>query len=116
APACGCSPITPRRSRSVAPSATSTTLPVNSREGARSPVSEAARVRRHRPAPEGRLAGPAPTAPGGEAAVAVHRGPYDRMNEAYTAIEEWMVANRRESAAYARAIYGDPTPDPANTE
>ena len=46
----------------MAPSATSTTLPVNSREGARSPVSEAARVRRHRPVPEGRLAGPAPTA------------------------------------------------------
>jgi hypothetical protein len=38
------------------------------------------------------------------------------MNEAYTAIEEWMVVNRRESAAYAWAIYGDPTPDPANTE
>src|SRR6195256_5875155 len=28
--------------------------------------------------------------PGGEVAVAVHRGPYTRMNEAYTAIEEWM--------------------------
>ena len=35
--------------------------------------------------------------PGGEAAVAVHRGPYNRMNEAYDAIEKWMAAMRRES-------------------
>lgn len=54
--------------------------------------------------------------PGGEAAVAVHRGPYDRMSEAYHAIEEWMVANRRESAGHSWEIYGDPTPDPADTE
>jgi hypothetical protein len=36
--------------------------------------------------------------PAGEAAVAVHRGPYNRMNEAHEAIEKWMAANRRESA------------------
>ena len=54
--------------------------------------------------------------PGGEAAVAVHRGPYTRMNEAYIAIETWMAANRRESAGQAWEIYGDPTPDPADTE
>jgi effector-binding domain-containing protein len=54
--------------------------------------------------------------PGGDAAVAVHRGPYNRMNEAYTAIEKWMAANRRESAGHSWEIYGDPTPDPANTE
>ena len=54
--------------------------------------------------------------PEGEAAVAVHRGPYDRMNEAYDAIDEWMAANRRESAGYSWEIYGDPTPDPAQTE
>jgi effector-binding domain-containing protein len=54
--------------------------------------------------------------PGGEAAVAVHRGPYSRMNEAYVAIEAWMAANRRESAGHSWEIYGDPTPDPANTE
>jgi len=54
--------------------------------------------------------------PGGEAAVAVHRGPYNRLNDAYTAIEEWMVANRRESAGQTWEIYGDPTPDPADTE
>jgi effector-binding domain-containing protein len=54
--------------------------------------------------------------PGGEAAVAVHRGAYDRIYEAYNAIEEWMAANGRESAGYTWEIYGDPTPDPADTE
>jgi hypothetical protein len=38
------------------------------------------------------------------------------MNEAYSAIEKWMVANRRESARHSWEIYGDPTPDPADTE
>jgi hypothetical protein len=33
---------------------------------------------------------------GGEAAVAVHRGPYHRMNEAHNAIRKWMASNRRE--------------------
>ena len=54
--------------------------------------------------------------PGGEAAVAVHRGPYNRMNEAHNAIGNWMAANRRESAGHSWEIYGDPTPDPADTE
>lgn len=54
--------------------------------------------------------------PAGEAAVAVHRGPYNRMNEAHDAIGKWMVANGRESAGHSWEIYGDPTPDPADTE
>ena len=54
--------------------------------------------------------------PGGEAAVAVHRGPYNRMNEAHNAIGKWIAANRRESAGQSWEIYGDPTPDPADTE
>ncbi|WP_284974856.1 GyrI-like domain-containing protein [Arthrobacter sp. efr-133-TYG-104] len=54
--------------------------------------------------------------PSGEAAVAIHRGPYDRLNETYNAIDEWMAANRRESAGHSWEIYGDPTPDPAQTE
>ena len=54
--------------------------------------------------------------PGGEAAVALYHGPYDRMNEAYDAISEWMRANGRESAGRVWEIYGDPTPDPADTE
>ena len=54
--------------------------------------------------------------PEGEAAVAVHRGPYHRMNEAHNAIREWMASNRKESAGHSWEIYGDPTPDPADTE
>jgi effector-binding domain-containing protein len=54
--------------------------------------------------------------PGGEAVVGVYRGPYDRLNEAYVAIEKWMAANQRESGGQVWEIYGDPTPDPADTE
>jgi hypothetical protein len=54
--------------------------------------------------------------PEGEAAVAVHRGPYEQMNEAYRAIDEWMASNHREPAGHSWEIYGDPTPDPGNTE
>jgi DNA gyrase inhibitor GyrI len=54
--------------------------------------------------------------PGGEAAVAVHRGHYNGMNDAHNAVREWMAANRRESAGHSWEIYGDPTPDPADTE
>ncbi len=54
--------------------------------------------------------------PAGEAAVAVHRGPYHRMIEAHDAIREWMAVNRRESAGRSWEIYGDPAPDPAATE
>jgi effector-binding domain-containing protein len=54
--------------------------------------------------------------PSGEAVVAVYRGPYTRMNEAYAAIQERMTANGRESTGQVWEIYGDPTPDPADTE
>jgi effector-binding domain-containing protein len=54
--------------------------------------------------------------PAGEAAVAVHRGSYDRMHEAYEAIDRWMTTNHRESAGYTWEIYEDPTPDPVDTE
>jgi effector-binding domain-containing protein len=54
--------------------------------------------------------------PTGEAAVAIYRGAYDRLNEAYIAIGEWMATNGRESAGHTWEIYGDPTPDPADTE
>jgi len=53
---------------------------------------------------------------GGEAAVAVHRGPYNRMKEAHDSIRKWIAANRRESAGQSWEIYGDPTPNPADTE
>ena len=54
--------------------------------------------------------------PAGEAAVAIHRGAYSTLNEAHDAIREWMAANRRESAGHSWEIYGDPAPDPADTE
>jgi effector-binding domain-containing protein len=54
--------------------------------------------------------------PAGEAVVAVYRGPYDALNEAYVAIDEWLAANGRESGGHSWEIYGDPTPDPADTE
>ena len=52
----------------------------------------------------------------GETVVAVHRGPYNCMNEAHDAIRKWMAANRREPAGHSWEIYGDPTPYPADTE
>jgi hypothetical protein len=54
--------------------------------------------------------------PAGEAAVAVHRGGYDRLGEAHDAIEAWRRANGRAYAGQSWEIYGDPTPDPAKTE
>ena len=53
---------------------------------------------------------------GGDAAIAVHRGPHNHMNESHDAIRKWMAANRRESAGHSWEIYGDPTPDLADTE
>jgi hypothetical protein len=38
------------------------------------------------------------------------------MNEAHDAIGKWMAANGRESAGHSWEIYGDTTPDPADTE
>ena len=52
----------------------------------------------------------------GEAAIAVHRGPYNRMNEAHEAIGKWMAANERNCAGCSWEIYGDPASDPADTD
>ena len=41
---------------------------------------------------------------------------YNRMNEAHDGIRKWMAANRRESDGHSWEIYGDPAPDPADTE
>ena len=54
--------------------------------------------------------------PAGDAAVAVHRGPYSRLNEAHNAIRQWLEVNQRESAGESWEIYGDPTPNPADTQ
>ncbi len=53
--------------------------------------------------------------PTGEAVVAVYRGPYDGLHEAYDAIDTWMAAHARGSAGQSWEIYGDPMPDPADT-
>src|SRR3954467_7683526 len=54
--------------------------------------------------------------PEGDAAVAVHRGPYDRLAETHEAIQQWVVANGRRDGGWSWEIYGDPTPDPGDTE
>jgi effector-binding domain-containing protein len=54
--------------------------------------------------------------PAGEAALAVHRGPYNRMNETHGAIKEWIAMNQRSFAGYCWEIYGGPTSNPAETE
>lgn len=54
--------------------------------------------------------------PAGEAAVAVHRGPYHRLHETHDAVRKWMTEHQRESAGQSWEIYGDPTPDPSDTE
>jgi effector-binding domain-containing protein len=56
------------------------------------------------------------TTPSGEAAVATHRGPYDRMHETHGAISQWMERQGRASAGWSWEIYGDPAGDPARTE
>jgi hypothetical protein len=38
------------------------------------------------------------------------------MKEVHDAIRKWMLTNRRESAGHSWEIYGDPMPDPADTE
>jgi hypothetical protein len=53
---------------------------------------------------------------GGRGCRRLHRGPYNRMNETHDAVRNWMATNRRESAGQSWEIFGDPTPDPANTE
>jgi hypothetical protein len=54
--------------------------------------------------------------PEGEVALVIHRGPYNRLADAYEAIDGWMRDNRRESGGCTWEIYGDPMPDPAETE
>ena len=53
--------------------------------------------------------------PAGEAVVAVYRGPYDGLPQACDAIDTWMAAHARSSAGHSWEIYGDPTPEPADT-
>ena len=54
--------------------------------------------------------------PAGEAAVAVHVGPYDRMKDTHDAIHAWRAANNRTFAGKSWEIYGDWSDDPAKLE
>lgn len=54
--------------------------------------------------------------PGGQAAVSVHRGPYARLAETHQAITTWLALSQRVFSGQCWEIYGDPTPNPADTE
>jgi effector-binding domain-containing protein len=54
--------------------------------------------------------------PAGDAAVAVHIGPYERMKDTHDAIHAWRAANKRMFAGMSWEIYGDPSDDPAKLE
>lgn len=54
--------------------------------------------------------------PAGEAAVATHVGPYDRMMETHDAIHAWAAANQRAFAGTSWEIYGDWSDDPSKLE
>ena len=56
------------------------------------------------------------TTPAGEAAVVVHRGPYEQLQAAHQALHQWCAANRRTIGGYSLEIYGDWSNDPAQLE
>lgn len=56
------------------------------------------------------------TTPAGEAAVVVHRGPYEQMRAAHQALHQWCAANGRTIGGHSLEIYGDWSDDPAQLE
>jgi effector-binding domain-containing protein len=54
--------------------------------------------------------------PRGQAAVTVHRGPYNKLNETHEAIRKWMKSNDRQSVGVSWEVYGDSRPNPAESE
>jgi len=55
--------------------------------------------------------------PAGDAACVLYVGPYEAMEPAYRAIEDWMKANRREPAGGAWELYlSDPQSEPDPSE
>jgi effector-binding domain-containing protein len=54
--------------------------------------------------------------PGGEAAMTVHRGPYDGLAAAHAAVLEWCTANGRRVTRLRWEIYGDWHDDPSRLE
>ncbi len=54
--------------------------------------------------------------PAGEAAVAVHVGPYAGLPAAHAAVHAWCAANGRAIGAHSLEIYGDWSDDPTKLE
>jgi len=54
--------------------------------------------------------------PAGEAAIAVHRGPYDQLRAAHDAIHQWARLHDKTFAGQSWEIYGDPSDDPSKIE
>lgn len=54
--------------------------------------------------------------PGGPVATAVHRGPYDGLDEAHVAIKAWCQSHRHALTGVRWEIYGDWREDPAELE
>ena len=54
--------------------------------------------------------------PTGEAAVVVHRGPYQRIGAAHQALRLWCAANGRTIGSHSLEIYGDWSEDPERLE
>jgi effector-binding domain-containing protein len=54
--------------------------------------------------------------PAGEAAIALHRGPYDQLRATHDAIHHWAKSHGKTFAGLSWEIYGDWSEDPANLE
>ena len=54
--------------------------------------------------------------PGGEVVTTLHRGPYDRLSGAHTAIHDWCGRNGKRIGGFSWEIYGDWTDDPNKLE
>lgn len=54
--------------------------------------------------------------PAGEIATALHRGPYDALEEAHLAVRTWCAARRHELTGVRWEIYGDWHEDPNDLE
>lgn len=54
--------------------------------------------------------------PGGEAATAVHRGPYEGLGATHDAVRAWCKEQGREVGSHSLEVYGDWHEDPARLE
>jgi len=54
--------------------------------------------------------------PGGQVVTTLHRGPYDRLSGAHTAIHDWCGKNGKRIGGFSWEIYGDWTDDPNKLE